>query len=195
MKITELKVNERNPRYITKTSMERLKERIQDFPKMMKLRPIVVDQDNTILGGNMRYRALVELGYKEIPEDWVKRAEELTEEEQRKFIIGDNVGFGEWDMDTLANEWEVDELDDWGIETFVGEEEEEIKEPEVKFSEFLDEEHNYVVLYFDNRIDWLQALTEFNLEAVSAKRSNGKEWSKGVGRVVNGTQYLKSKKK
>ncbi len=83
---------------------------------MMKLRPMVINSDNVVLGGNMRLKALQDLGYKEIPDDWVKRAEELTEEEQRRFIIADNVGFGEYDWDMLRVEWNLDELDEWGLE-------------------------------------------------------------------------------
>ena len=83
---------------------------------MLELRPIIVDRDGTILGGNMRYRALVSLGYKEIPDEWVRYADTLTDEEKRRFIIEDNVDFGEWDFEKLANEWDVEELGDWGVE-------------------------------------------------------------------------------
>lgn len=95
----------------------KLKQSIQDFPKMMSLRPIVIDNMGMILGGNMRYRALQELGFKEIPETWVKRAEELTAEEKRRFIIADNIGFGEWDWDELANNWDAGDLESWGLDT------------------------------------------------------------------------------
>lgn len=116
MKLNEIKPNERNPRTITKDKLEKLKRSIKDFDKMMSLRPIVVDENNFILGGNMRYNALKALGYKEIPDTWIKKAEDLTEEEKRRFIIEDNVGFGEWDWDMLANEWEVSDLQEWGLD-------------------------------------------------------------------------------
>jgi site-specific DNA-methyltransferase (adenine-specific) len=83
---------------------------------MMSLRPMVVDGNGVVLGGNMRLKALSELGYKDIPDEWVKRADELTEDEQRRFIIADNVGFGEHDWEMLANEWDAAELEDWGVE-------------------------------------------------------------------------------
>ena len=83
---------------------------------MMHLRPIVVDASGVILGGNMRLRALQDLGYKEIPDEWVKRADDLTEEEKQRFIIADNVGFGEWDFEQLANEWDAEQLSDWGLD-------------------------------------------------------------------------------
>ena len=116
MKLSEIKANPNNPRVIKDDRFKKLVKSIQEFPKMMSLRPMVVNSDNIVLGGNMRLKALKELGYKEIPDDWVRSADELTEDEQRRFIIADNVGFGEHDWDVLANEWNVDELTDWGLE-------------------------------------------------------------------------------
>lgn len=116
MKITDIRLNSENPRYIKDDRMEKLVQSIKDFPAMMALRPIIVDEAGTILGGNMRYRALVELDYENIPAAWVKRAKDLTEEQKNEFIIKDNVNFGMWDMDTLANEWPEVDLDDWGVE-------------------------------------------------------------------------------
>jgi DNA modification methylase len=83
---------------------------------MMELRPIVVDDNNVVQGGNMRLKALTELGYKEIPETWVKQAKDFTDEELKEFIIKDNVGFGEWDWDDLANNWDVEKLSEWGLD-------------------------------------------------------------------------------
>lgn len=116
MKITEIKPNDRNPRYIKDAKFEKLCNSITEFPQMMALRPIVVDNDGVILGGNMRYRALKKLGWTDIPDEWVKRADDLTEEQKRRFIVEDNVGFGEWDFDLLANEWNDVPLDDWGVD-------------------------------------------------------------------------------
>ena len=97
MKVSELKPNPNNPRVLKDDKFNKLVKSITEFPKMMSIRPIVVDQDNMILGGNMRLRAIQSIGMKEIPDTWVKRADELTEEEKKRFIISDNVGFGEWD--------------------------------------------------------------------------------------------------
>ena len=83
---------------------------------MMALRPMVVNEDMVVLGGNMRLKALKELGYKEVPNDWVKSAKDLTDDEIRRFIIADNVGFGEHDWEMLANEWNVEELSEWGLD-------------------------------------------------------------------------------
>ena len=118
MNIKEIKSNPNNPRIIKDEKFAKLKKSISEFPKMMELRPMVVNAENIVLGGNMRLKALKELGYNDIPDEWVKRADELTEDETRRFIIADNVGFGEHDWEMLANEWDVQELEDWGLEGF-----------------------------------------------------------------------------
>lgn len=116
MNIKDIHINPHNPRYIRDERYQQLKKSIKEFPKMMKLRPIIVENDGMILGGNMRYLAMIDLGYEEIPEGWVVKASELTEEEQRKFKIVDNIPFGDWDYDILANEWDFEELKGWGME-------------------------------------------------------------------------------
>lgn len=116
MKLSDIIINPNNPRILKDDKFKRLVKSIQEFPKMLKLRPIIVDNDNIVIGGNMRLKALQELKYKEIPDEWVKRADELTDEEKKRFIIADNVGFGEWDWDLLANEWDENDLSDWGMD-------------------------------------------------------------------------------
>ena len=116
MKLSQIKPNPDNPRIIKDSNFEKLCNSIKEFPKMMSLRPIVVDGSNMVLGGNMRLKALQHLGFKEIPDNWVKCADELTEEEQRRFIIADNVSGGEWDIQDLANNWDKEQLDEWGLE-------------------------------------------------------------------------------
>lgn len=116
MKLKDIHPNPNNPRIIRDERFDKLKRSIQEFPKMMSLRPMVIDAQGYVLGGNMRLRALQELGYKEIPNDWVRRADDLSEEERERFIIADNVGFGDWDWETVANEWDAGKLDDWGLE-------------------------------------------------------------------------------
>jgi len=122
MKLNSIKSNPNNPRLIKDDKFKKLVNSIKEFPKMMELRPIVIDENNIVLGGNMRLKALKELNYKEIPEEWIKSAKDLTEDETRRFIIADNVGFGEHDWDVLANEWDVKELEEWGLEGFPFEE-------------------------------------------------------------------------
>jgi len=120
MQLSDITANPNNPRLIKDDKFKKLCQSIKDFPKMMELRPIVVDSDNVILGGNMRYKALKELKYKEVPDSWVKQADSLTYDEKRRFIIEDNVGFGEWNWETLSQDWGAQELQDWGMELPVG---------------------------------------------------------------------------
>lgn len=116
MKLTDIKPNPNNPRIIKDANFKKLVKSIEEFPKMMALRPIVVDEDGMVLGGNMRLKALQHLKFKDIPDEWVKRAADLTEDEQRRFIIADNVSGGEWDVDDLSANWDRQELEDWGLE-------------------------------------------------------------------------------
>lgn len=116
IKLSTIKSNPNNPRVIKDDKFAKLVNSIKEFPKMMELRPMVVNADNIVLGGNMRLKALKEAGYTEVPEAWVKSAESLTEEEQRRFIIADNVGFGEHDWAMLQSEWDVEELSNWGLD-------------------------------------------------------------------------------
>lgn len=120
MKISNLKPNPNNPRLIKDEKFKKLVKSIQDFPEMLEKRTIVcvTDVDGKIypLGGNMRLKALLELKYKDIPDSWITMADDWTEEKRREFTIKDNVGYGEWDWDTLANEWDSEQLDDWGVD-------------------------------------------------------------------------------
>lgn len=111
--IEELRLNPDNPRFIKEDKYKKLLASIREFPQMLDLRPIVVDSEGMVLGGNMRLRACKEAGLKEVP---VIYADQLTEEQKREFIIKDNVGFGEWDWDVLANEWDAVVLDAWGLD-------------------------------------------------------------------------------
>jgi DNA modification methylase len=113
IKISEIKSNPNNPRLIKDDKFYKLVKSIQEFPKMLEIRPIVVNADMIVLGGNMRLKACKEAGFKEIP---IIFADDLTEEQQREFIIKDNVGFGEWDWDMIANEWDADQIEEWGLD-------------------------------------------------------------------------------
>lgn len=116
MKLSTIKINPDNPRIIKDDQFEKLKQSIREFPKMMELRPIIIDSNGIIIAGNMRYRALIDLGFKDIPDSWVKKADDLTPEELERFIIVDNVAFGQFDWDLLANDWDTEKLSDWGLE-------------------------------------------------------------------------------
>lgn len=112
MKISDIKPNPQNPRTIKDENFKKLVQSIKDFPEMLDVRPLVLNKDNVILGGNMRFKASKEAGLKEVPVkivDW-------SEEKQREFIIKDNISGGDWDWDQLANEWDVEQLDEWGLD-------------------------------------------------------------------------------
>ena len=171
VKISDVKPNPKNPRIIKDGKFQKLVKSIQEFPDMLNKRPLIVftdvDGKYVVLGGNMRLKALNELKFKEIP---VIIADEWTEEQKHEFLIKDNVGFGEWDWDSLANEWDVEKLDDWGLdlpiimdepsyEDLIGEEKnkpatmkitftspEQLQKAEIEIQEILD--RNYSGAYF-----------------------------------------------
>jgi ParB-like chromosome segregation protein Spo0J len=111
--IKDIKPNPNNPRLVKDDKFKKLVQSIKDFPQMLDIRPIVVNKDMIVLGGNMRLKACKEAGLTEIP---IIKAEDLTEEQQREFIIKDNVGYGEWDWDLIASEWDEQVLEHWGLE-------------------------------------------------------------------------------
>ena len=133
MNINEIKPNPNNPRIIKDDKFKKLVKSIQDFPQMLELRPIVIDENNIVLGGNMRLKACIEAGLTDVP---VKQAKELTEEQKKEFIVKDNVGYGEWDWDDLANNWDEQLLTEWGLDipnfdaTVLEAEEDEFSAPE-----------------------------------------------------------------
>jgi DNA modification methylase len=113
IKVSEIRPNPNNPRVIKDDKFKKLLKSITDFPQMLELRPIVVNDDMIALGGNMRLKALEHLG---IEETYIIKAKDLTDKQEQEFIIKDNVGYGEWDWDQLANEWDVEDLDEWGLD-------------------------------------------------------------------------------
>lgn len=116
IKVSTLKKNPSNPRQIKGEKLELLKASVGGFQKMMALRPMIVDENNVVLGGNMRLAAIKALGLKEIPDDWVKQVTDLTADEKAEFVIKDNNSFGEYDWDAIANEWSDYPLADWGLD-------------------------------------------------------------------------------
>ena len=113
MNINKIKPNPNNPRLIKDHKFKQLVKSIQDFPQMLELRPIVIDENNMVLGGNMRLKACLEAGLIDVP---VIHANNLSEEKKKEFIVKDNVGYGEWDWDDLANNWDALELTEWGLD-------------------------------------------------------------------------------
>jgi ParB-like chromosome segregation protein Spo0J len=136
--INKVKPNPDNPRLIKDDKFFKLVKSIQEFPQMLDIRPIVVNDDMIVLGGNMRLKACKEAGIKDVS---IIMASDLTQDQQREFIIKDNVGFGEWDWEDLANNWDVNELSNWGLDvpTFMDADEtieidEQPKKPSIKVS-------------------------------------------------------------
>jgi hypothetical protein len=125
VKISKVKGNPNNPRIIKNDKFKKLVKSIQEFPEMLKLRPIVVDEDMMVLGGNMRLKASKDAGLKEV---WIEVAEGLTKEQKKEFIVKDNVGFGEWEWDMLGNEWDSVQLAEWGLDVWQNEDDEQNNE-------------------------------------------------------------------
>ena len=191
VKISEVKPNPNNPRIIKDDKFRKLVKSIQEFPEMLEIRPIVVNQDMIVLGGNMRLKACKEAGLQEVP---IIYADNLTEDQQREFIIKDNVSGGEWDWEVLANEWDTELLDDWGLDLPKIEDINETDDipdvGEVEFSEEILLTHNYIVLYFDNPLDWEVAKGIYGLKQVKSNDPAEGVQKYGIGRVVNGKNFI-----
>ncbi|NTV25917.1 MAG: ParB N-terminal domain-containing protein [Chlorobiaceae bacterium] len=194
MKLSDINPNPDNPRVIKDAKFRKLVNSIREFPKMLELRPMVLDTTNTLIGGNMRFRALQHLGYTEIPDTWVKRAEDLSEDEKKRFIVADNIQLGDWDWDVLSNLWNEDDLIDWGLtieaaqkeaDPEVAEEQRTVEDMELKFNEH----HDYIVFLFNNVNDYVMAVTNLGLKKVKATLSE-KAKKVGLGRVVDGTRLI-----
>ena len=131
VKISKVKGNPSNPRIIKNDKFKKLVKSIQEFPEMLKLRPIVVDEDFMVLGGNMRLKASKEAGLKEV---WIDIAEGLTEEQKKEFIVKDNVGFGEWDWAMLGNEWNTIKITEWGLDVWENQDDKNELDAELEWS-------------------------------------------------------------
>jgi hypothetical protein len=155
VKISEIHANKNNPRIIKDDKFRKLVKSIQDFPQMLEIRPIVVDEDNIVLGGNMRLKACKEAGLKEV---YIVKADNLTEEQKHEFIVKDNVGFGEWDWDSLANEWDVEKLEEWGLEIPLNDKIDQLEdgeEIELPQSVQLEPPKEYILIMAEpNSVDW-----------------------------------------
>ena len=151
--ISSITENAANPRTINKHKFQKLVNSVKQFPEMLSLRPIVVDKDNVILGGNMRYKACKELGLKEV---YIIQAADLNDKQAQEFIVKDNVGFGDWDWDALANAFENVELKEWGLDVWQPEEEVSnntdysLNTAEEKLNRFLDAKIKNITIPFEN---------------------------------------------
>lgn len=155
VKISEVKNNPQNPRLIKDDKFRKLVKSIQDFPQMLELRPIVVDENNIVLGGNMRLKACKEAGLKDV---YIVKAENLTEEQKQEFIVKDNVGFGEWDWDALANEFDIEQLEDWGLDVPINDKIDQLEdgeEIELPQSVQMEPPKEYILIMAEpNSVEW-----------------------------------------
>ena len=139
IQISKLKNNPNNPRTISKEQLDKLKRSIESFPEMMVKRPMVcvtdVDSKMYPLGGNMRLKAIKELGIKEIPNNWIMLADEWTEEQRREFVIKDNANLGTWDLDDLQENWDLDLISEWGVDLEWDEVEESTEKEQIDLSD------------------------------------------------------------
>jgi hypothetical protein len=131
-----LKTHPDNPRLIKDHKYKKLVQSIADFPDMLTARPLIVNKDNIVLGGNMRLRACQELGFKEVPVMYV----DWTEEQEKQFVIKDNVSFGEWNWDDLANDWNSEDLNEWGLEVWQTPDYEPELNPDTSYREVTDDQ-------------------------------------------------------
>ena len=212
IRLTDLELNRgqveglpSNPREWSRKELDDLKKSIRETPELLEARGLIVwpyEGKYVILGGNMRFSALREMN--EVDAPCYVMDEDTPLEKLKEIVIKDNGQFGSWDYDMLANEWDDLPLTDWGVPQAVDvrKEIEKVKKDEerlgkIPFTEVLGEEHNYVVLYFDNEVDWLQAQTLFELEPVKAlptsrsgEQSVAFQKRIGVGRVINGAKAI-----
>lgn len=170
IKLSSIKANPKNPRVIKDEDFQRLIKSIEEFPKMMALRPMVVDDDMMVLGGNQRLKALKHLGYKEVPDEWVKHARDLTEDERRRFIITDNVLAGDWDIETLIKDWEIKELDAWGLDGCFDDKIDKTNEGETlhveKSLQVLPKKEYILIMADDDSEDWEELKKNLNAGTV-----------------------------
>ena len=177
IKISKIKSNPNNPRLIKDYKFRKLVKSIEEFPEMLKLRPIVVDENNIILGGNMRYKACIEAGLKEI---YVIQADDLSEDQKKEFIIKDNSSFGDWDWDVIANEWDLELINDWGVDLPLNDQIDQLEdddEIELPQSVQLEPPKEYILIMAEpNSVDWEELKETLKLKMV---RRGG--YNKGSG--------------
>jgi hypothetical protein len=154
VKISEVKVNPNNPRLIKDDKFKKLVQSVKDFPEMLKIRPIVVNKEMVILGGNMRFKACKEAGLKEVP----IIITDLTEEQQKEFLIKDNVSGGEWDWDILANEWESEQLNEWGLDVWEAAPDVDYsdKNKELSFNDFEDQKYTIKLEFTEDDFNFVK---------------------------------------
>jgi ParB-like chromosome segregation protein Spo0J len=175
VKVAAIKSNPKNPRLIKDDKFKKLVKSIKEFPEMETVRPIVVNKDMVILGGNMRYKAMIECGYKEVNVEVV----DWSEQKQNEFIIKDNVGYGEWSWDDIANEWDMEQIEDWGMDLPLFDKIDNIEDgEEIEFEQSvqLEPPKEYILIMAEpNSVEWEELKETLKLKIV--RRGGYKEGS------------------
>jgi hypothetical protein len=188
VKLSEIKVNPNNPRLIKDDKFAKLVQSIKDLPQMLAIRPIVVNSDMVVLGGNMRLKACKEAGLKEVP---IIIADNLTEDQQREFLIKDNVSGGEWDWSMIANDWDADQLEGWGLDVPElkaiddAEEGDEIKIP--KSLQVIPKKEYILIMADEDSDDWQELQQIFQCGLV---RQGGCKIGSSSDKVGRGTERV-----
>jgi ParB-like chromosome segregation protein Spo0J len=194
VKIGSIKTNPNNPRVIKDDKFKKLVQSVKDFPQMLDIRPIVVNDEMIVLGGNMRLKACIEAGIKEVS---IIKASDLTPEQQNEFIIKDNVGFGEWNWDDLANDWDEELLVEWGLDLPIGQQIDELEDGDEILLEQaiqLKPKREYVVIMCDEEnSDWDELKQSLNLPMVkrgACKTTSPFEKHTSVQRVIHAKDII-----
>jgi len=202
VKIKDLKNNSgqinglpKNPRILKDDKFIKLKKSLEDDPEMIELREVIAYDNKgelVVICGNMRLKALKELGIKEVPAKILPT--ETSVEKLKAYTIKDNVSFGDHDFEMLANEWDVEQLDAWGLDLPILNEKLaaiENEKPEIEITTEILEEHNYIVFTFDNQLDWQVAKEILNIKTVAKEGFTETYMQKGIGRVKSGNELIK----
>lgn len=205
--VKNIQPHAQNPRKISHNQLSKLKRKMIEFPQYIYENPIKIDENNVIISGNQRYKAALELGLSHVPVSMytrekaeqnnalrgLKGLEPISYEEQcNEIVIADNAQFGEYDWEIASMEWDLGMIEDYGVSVPVEriQESKDIpREGEIVFSEELMLEHNYIVLYFDNALDWQAAIDKYKLKKVKTNAPK-KSQKIGIGRVIKGKDYL-----
>jgi hypothetical protein len=193
IEITKIKLNPNNPRLIKDDKFKKLVQSIKDFPEMLDIRPIVVNKEMIILGGNMRYKACKEAGLKQVP----IIIADLTEDQQKEFLIKDNTSGGEWDFDLLANEWDAEQLEAWGLDLPIDDKIDKLNEGEVlefeQSVQLIPPKEYILIMAEPNSEDWEDLKSMLKLKMV--RRGGYKEGSSfesiSLERVLNFDDFKK----
>lgn len=198
IKVSTIKLREDNPRMITEAALDKLGESIERDPEYMVIRPIVIDEDRVVLGGNQRLKAIIKLGKKTIPDKWVVQVKDWEEAKRKRFILVDNgpEGMsGGWDIDKLEDGWDKEELKEVGLAIpYFGKRTPQAEEEELRYDgkptyEILpeyDEKYEAIIIVCENEIDYMNIIGRLGMEKMEAK----KEKKVGRSNIISAKQFM-----